>query len=137
MGTSSGLIAVAAAVIFVVVFITVAIRGGEKLMAERSSKLQGALPAEATILSYEQKPGGRDSKGRYSSIIFQLEVSMDGRPSYRTSACWKVYQMATPNVQIGGVVAVKVDALDGQLVYPNIQSVEYDWNQAQLEGPKA
>jgi hypothetical protein len=133
MSTTSGLIAVAVAVVFVVVFITVAIRGGEKIMAERAAQQQNTTPAQATILSYEQKGGGRDNQGRYSSIVFTLEVKPANGAAYQAVGYWKVYPMAAPNVQVGMTVPVKVNASDAQAVYPNLPSVEVDWAQAQIE----
>ena len=132
MSDTSGLIAVALAIVFVIVFVTVAIRGGEKIMAERAAKLGNVTPAQATILSYEEKGGGRDSKGRFSSIIFQLEVTSRGE-TYQARAFWKVYPMAVPNLQVGRTVPVNVSATDAQTVYPNLPSVEYDWAQEQIE----
>ena len=119
-------------IIFVVVFLTVAIRGGEKIMAERTAKLQNTKPAQATILSYEEKGGGRDNKGRFSSIVPRLQVKSAAGADYEVTTFWKVYPMATPNLQVGKTVAVKVDASNPQMVFPDLPSVEYDWMQAQI-----
>jgi len=120
----------------VVVFLTVAIRGGEKIMAERAAKLQNTQPAHATILSYEEKGGGRDNKGRFSSIVFRLQVKPAAGADYEVTTFWKVYPMAAPNLQVGKTVAVKVDASNPQMVFPDLPSVEYDWMQAQIEAAR-
>lgn len=134
MEISYNLLAVSCTILFTVIFITVAIRGGTKMMNERAAKLNQSVSAEARILSYEEKQGGRDNKGRYASIIFEVEVTpADKKPAYIASACWKVYPMGVPSVQVGKYVAVRVDAKDPQIIYPDLPSVEYDWMQAQIE----
>lgn len=134
MAISYEFLGVSCAFLFTVVFITVAVRGGTKMMNERTAKLANSFPAEARIISYEDRPGGRDNKGRYSSILFEIEVISDGKkPAYRTAVCWKVYPMGAPGVQPGNYVAVRVDAKDPHIVYPDLPSVEYDWMRTKIE----
>ena len=135
MTISYDFLGVSCAFIFTVIFLAVAIRGGTKMMHERAAKIAKSVPAEARIISYEQKSGGRDNKGRYSSILFQLEVTpAEKKLPYLARACWKVYPMGVPSVQVDKYVAVRVDAKDPHIVYPDLPSVEYDWAQAQIEG---
>jgi len=133
MSVSYETVGVLVAIIFVVVFLSVAIRGGEKMMAERAAKLLNTKPAQAVILSYEEKGGGRDGKGRFSSIVFQLEIKPSAGAEFQAKTFWKVYPMAVPNLQVGKTVPVKVGASNPQAVYPDLPSVEYDWMQAQIE----
>ena len=133
MTISYGFLGVSCAFLFTLVFITVAIRGGTKMMNERSTKIAKSFPAEARIISYEDRPGGRDNKGRYASVVFEIEVTPpDKKPSYRATVRWKVYPMGAPSVQADKYVAVRVDAADPQIVYPDLPSVEYDWMRAKI-----
>ena len=134
MTISYDLLGVSCAFLFTVIFLTVAIRGGIKMMNERAQKISKAFPAEARIISYEDRPGGRDNKGRYSSVIFEIEVTPAAhKPSYRATVCWKVYPMGAPSVQVDKYVAVRVDASNPQIIYPDLPSVEYDWMRAKIE----
>jgi hypothetical protein len=117
--------------------IWVAVRGGEKLIAERGAKLKNAIPAQARILAYQEKTGGRDMKGRFSGVVFTVEVNRPDRPPYQATTYWKVYPMATAQLQVGHAMAVKVDAGDPQVVYPDAPSVEYHWLLAQVERGRA
>ena len=45
--------------------------------------------------------------------------------------------MAVPQLQVGKTVAVKVDAADPQVVYPNVPSVEYNWSAATWQEKQA
>lgn len=134
MTISYEFLGVSCAFLFTVIFITVAIRGGTKMMNERAAKMAKSFPAEARIISYEDRPGGRDNKGRYSSVLFELEVTRaDKKPPYHTTVCWKVYPMGAPSVQVDKYVAVRVDESDPMIVYPDLPSVEYDWMRAKIE----
>ena len=134
MTISYEFLGVSCAFLFTVIFVTVAIRGGTKMMNERSAKMVKSVPAEARIISYEDRPGGRDNKGRYSSVVFEIEVTpADKRPPYLTTVCWKVYPMGAPSVQVDKYVAVRVDESDSMIVYPDLPSVEYDWMRAKIE----
>lgn len=114
-----------------VLFFVYAARRGENMMAEQTGRTQNGVAAEATILAYEEGFfGGRDNKGQFAGIRFDLEVNVAGRPSYPATTFWKVYPMAAPQLQVGKTVAVKVDAADPQIVYPNVPSVEYNWSAA-------
>jgi hypothetical protein len=134
MPISNELLSVSCAFLFTLLFLLVAIRGGTKMMKDRSERINKALPAEARIVSYEQRQGGRDNRGRYASIRFELEVTpADHKPPYTATSCWKVYPLGAPSVQPQKYVAVRVDAKDPQVIYPDLPSVEYDWLQAQIE----
>lgn len=134
MTISYEFLGVSCAFLFTVIFVTVAIRGGTKMMNERAAKLVKSVPAEARIISYQDRPGGRDNKGRYSSVLFEIEViPADNKPVYRTNVCWKVYPMGAPSVQADKCVAVRVDESDPMIVYPDLPSVEYDWMRAKIE----
>lgn len=134
MEISYNFLGVSCAFIFTVIFLAVAIRGGAKMMHERAAKIAKSVPAEARIVSYEQKAGGRDNKGRYSSILFQLEVTpAEKKLPYLACACWKVYPLGAPSVQVDKYVAVRVDAADPHIIYPDLPSVEYDWMRAKIE----
>lgn len=134
MPLSNEFLGVSCAFLFTLLLLGVAIRGGTKMMNERSAKIAKSVPAQARILSYVEKPGGRDNKGRYSNIVFELEVTPSNNPvSYRAATCWKVYPMGAPSVQAGNYVAVRVDGKDPQVIYPDLPSVEYDWMRAKIE----
>jgi hypothetical protein len=108
-----------------------AARQGQKMMAAQAGRTENGVAAEATILAYEEGFfGGQDNKGRFAGIRFNLDVTMPGKPSYPATTFWKVYPMAVPQLQVGKTVAVKVDAADPQVVYPNVPSVEYNWSAA-------
>jgi hypothetical protein len=114
-----------------ILFFVYAARRGEKMLAEQAGRTQTGVAAEATILAYEEGFfGGRDNKGRFAGIRFEMEVNLPGQPSYPATAFWKVYPMAVPQLQVGKTVAVKVDAADPQVIYPNVPSVEYNWSAA-------
>lgn len=114
-----------------ILFFVYAARRGEKMMAERAGRTENGVAAEATILVYEEGFfGGRDTKGRFAGIRFELEVNRPGQPPYPATTFWKVYPMAVSQLQVGQTVAVKVDAADPQIVYPNVPSVEYNWSAA-------
>jgi hypothetical protein len=123
-----------------ILFLVIAARRGEKMLAEQAARVKNSRPGQATILSYEEGVfGGRDSKGRFAGVRFGLEVTLPGQPPYQATTFWKVYPMAVPQLQVGKVVAVKVDATDPQIIYPDMPSVEYNssaaqWQQQQEKG---
>jgi hypothetical protein len=42
--------------------------------------------------------------------------------------------MGTPKVQEGKEVDVKIDAVDPNIVYPNISGVQYSWTGMMIQG---
>ena len=63
-------VAFGAAIIF---FLVIAARRGEKMLAEQAGRTENGVAAEATILAYEEGFfGGRDSKGRFAGVRFNL-----------------------------------------------------------------
>lgn len=117
----------------IVLFFMYAARSGEKILAERAEKLKRAKRAQAKILSYsEGNTRGTGSYGRYQGVYFRLEVTLPDRKVYEAKTYWEVYQMAVPQLQVGNIVNVKIDADDPQIIYPNMTSVEYGWLEAQL-----
>lgn len=115
-------------------FFWYAARQGEKMMGDRSGKLGRATPAQATITAYEEIGlSQKSTRGKRVAIRFTLNVEPTGKPPYTTTSCWDVLPMGIPQVQVGKTVAVKIDADDPKVVYPDIPSVDYSWTGAILE----
>jgi hypothetical protein len=118
----------------VILFLAIAAKRGEKMLAEQAARVKDAQPAQAKILRYEEGVfGGRDSQGRFAGVRFELEVTFPGQPPYQATTFWKVYPMAVPQLQVGKLVAVKVDAADPQIIYPDLPSVAYNPSAAQWQ----
>jgi len=121
-------------VLGVFLFFWYAARQGEKMMVDRSGKLERAIPAQATITAYQEIGlSQKSNQGKRIAIRFTLDVESAGKAPYSTTSCWDVLPMAIPQVQVGKTVAVKIDADDPMVVYPDIPSVDYSWTGEILE----
>ncbi len=121
-------------VLAVVIFFVWATKSGGKLIKEREEKISRAEAGKAKILGYKTVGFmGRGAQGQFHANRFDLEVSNAYKSPYKAVAMWNVYEMAIPTVQIGKEVDVKIDADDPQIIYPNLQGVEYSWSAAIIE----
>ena len=121
-------------VLAVVIFFVWALKSGGKLIKEREEKISRAQAGKAKILGYKILGFmGRGAQGQFHANKFDLEVSSAFKAAYKTETVWNVYEMAIPTVQIGKEVDVKIDTDDPQVVYPNLQGVEYSWSAAIIE----
>jgi len=121
---------IGAAVVSVVLFVRMGIRGSAKTIKLRAEKLGKAAKAKAMILSYREHRGGRTIRGRFTEAIVRLRVQPEQGENYETEAHWCVYRMAVPFLRPGQEVDVKIDADDPSVVYPDLHSVEYYWKKS-------
>ncbi len=75
-----------------------------------------AVWAWAKVLSSSQ---GAVNSFRMARVEMQLEVHMPGTPAYQAKTTWLVEQDSLAAVQEGKEIALKVDPLGTQYVYPN------------------
>jgi hypothetical protein len=81
-----------------------------------TTRQERAVWAWAKILSASQ---GAVNTFRMARVEMELEVHMPGTPAYQAKATWLVEQDALASVEEGKEIALKVDPLGPQHVYPN------------------
>ena len=99
------------------------------ILAEREAKIKNGIAAQARIVSYKETPSPSvGSNGQVPVIRLTLEINLPNAAPYQTETWWLVHPMAALQLQVGKIVAVRVNAKDRTVIYPdNIASVEYDW----------
>ena len=80
------------------------------------TRQERAVWAWAKILAASQGPV---NTFRMARVEMKLEVHMPGTPAYQAQTTWLVEQDALPAVETGKEIALKVDPLGPQHVYPN------------------
>jgi hypothetical protein len=81
-----------------------------------TTRQERAVWAWAKILSASQ---GELNTFRMARVEMELEVHMPGTPAYQAKATWLVEQDALASMEEGKEIALKVDPLGPQRVYPN------------------
>ena len=81
-----------------------------------TTRQERAVWAWAKILSSSQ---GAVNTFRMARVEMELEVHMPGTPAYQAKASWLVEQDALAAMEEGKEIALKVDPLGPQHVYPN------------------
>jgi hypothetical protein len=106
-------------------------KSGGKLINERNKKLKKAEAGKAKVLAFKSVGfRGTGEQGEFQAYTFSLEVSSAYKAPYNTDTVWNVYPMGAPKVQVGAEVNVKIDADDPDIVYPDVDAVEYSWSAA-------
>jgi hypothetical protein len=124
-----------AVILAIIVFFVYASKSGAKLLKEREEKIARGEKGVAKIIEFDAAGiSGTGTGGHYQGYKFTLEVSIDFKAPYRTKVVWEVYPMGTPKVQEGKEVDVKIDAVDPNIVYPNISGVQYSWTGMMIQG---
>ena len=80
------------------------------------TRQERAVWAWAKILAASQGPV---NTFRMARVEMKLEVHMPGTPAYQAQTTWLVEQEALAAVETGKEIALKVDPLGPQHVYPN------------------
>ena len=106
-------------------------RGGGQVAPRDESRLQRAFPYQGMIVGFEEIGDGRDTRGAFRAIDFAFEILPPGESAYQTRTSWKVYGRRNPELQLGRTVAIRVDAADPLILYPDLPGVEYHWARAQ------
>ena len=81
-----------------------------------TTRQERAVWAWAKILSSSQ---GAVNTFRMARVEMELEIHMPGSPAYQAKATWLVEQDALAAMEEGKEIALKVDPLGPQHVYPN------------------
>jgi hypothetical protein len=81
-----------------------------------TTRQERAVWAWAKVLSSSQ---GEVNTFRMARVEMKLEVHMPGSPAYQAKATWLVEQESLASVEEGKEIALKVDPLGPQYVYPN------------------
>ena len=81
-----------------------------------TTRQERAVWAWAKILSSSQ---GAVNTFRMARVEMELEVHMPGTPAYQVDATWLVEQDALASMEAGKEIALKVDPLGPQHVFPN------------------
>jgi hypothetical protein len=81
-----------------------------------SIRQEKAVWAWAKIISSDQ---GAVNTFRMAHVEMKLEVHMPGTPPYQVSVTWLVEQDALASMEEGKEIALKVDPLGPQHVFPN------------------
>lgn len=91
-------------------------RKPKKNRDDPTTRQERAVWAWAKILSSSQGPV---NTFRMARVEMNLEVHMPGTPAYQAKTTWLVEQDALASVEEGKEIALKVDPLGPQYVYPN------------------
>lgn len=81
-----------------------------------TTRQERAVWAWAKILSSSK---GALNSFRMARVEMKLEVHMPGTPAYQASAIWLVEQDALASIEEGKEIALKVDPLGPQHIFPN------------------
>lgn len=98
-------------------------RRGEKIEVERKARLARARPAKATVVQI----GKSASRSRNTEAVvkLRLEVRPPDAEAYAVTTAWQVPLANMSQLQQGQTVAVKIDADDSQIIYPNVSWAEF------------
>ena len=91
-------------------------RKSKKAKDDPATRLDRAVWAWAKVLSSSQGPV---NTFRMARVEMQLEVHMPGTPPYQAKTTWLVEQDALASIEVGKEIALKVDPLGPQYIYPN------------------
>jgi hypothetical protein len=83
---------------------------------DHRTRQERAVWAWATVVTSASRPVNAVGMAR---VEMQLDVHMPGTPAYRATTTWMVEEEALAFVQQGKEIALKVDPLGLQYVYPN------------------
>jgi hypothetical protein len=117
----------------IILFFMYASKSGAKLLKVREERMARAERGRAKIIGFGAAGiSGTGSGGRYQGYKFTLEVSSEYKAPYRATVIWEVYPMGAPKVQEGMDVEVKIDTEDPEIIYPNVNGVQFSWNGAMM-----
>jgi len=118
MTNNIGLIVPVLTIIFIVWYFlrTRRQRKAKTAKDDPTTRQERAVWAWAKILSSSQ---GAVNTFRMARVEMELEVHMPGTPAYQAKARWLVEQDALAAMEEGKEIALKVDPLGPQHVYPN------------------
>jgi hypothetical protein len=91
-------------------------RKSKKAKEDPTTRQERAVWAWAKILSSSQEAV---NTFRMARVEMKLEVHMPGTPAYQANATWLIEQDSLASVEEGKEIALKVDPLGPQHVYPN------------------
>ncbi|MEO8514402.1 MAG: hypothetical protein ABI543_12650 [Ignavibacteria bacterium] len=104
------------------------VKGGEKMKAERTRRLENAENGKAKVISSSPIGlAGTGAGGEYQALEFTLEVSNQYKAAYTAKSIWEVYPMGAPKVQTGMEINVKIDAEDNNIIYPVADGIAFSW----------
>ena len=113
----------------IILFFMYASKSGAKMLKEREQRIARAERGKAKIIGFAAAGiGGTGTGGKYQGYNFTLEVSNEYKAPYRAKVIWEVNTMGAPLVQEGMEVDVKIDAEDPNIIYPNVNGVQFSWN---------
>jgi hypothetical protein len=98
-------------------------RRGKRLLAEQNARLARSQPAQAKVIQI-----GKSVTQEENGIVvvkLRVEVAPSGKPAYQATTVWEIQQGSLSQIQPGQSVAVKVDADDTQIIYPNVGWAEF------------
>jgi hypothetical protein len=98
-------------------------RQGKRILEEQNARLARSQPAQAKVLEI----GKSIAQVRNGTTIVKLriEVMPANTDTYPVTTVWEIQQAALSQIQPGQYVAVKIDADDNQIIYPNVGWAEF------------
>ncbi len=98
-------------------------RQGKRGVAEQEARLARSRSARARVLQI----GKSVAQVRNGTVIVKLrvEVMPDGADAYPVTTVWEVQQASLPQLQSPQGVAVKIDADDAQMIFPDVSWAEF------------
>lgn len=103
------------------------IRQGEEVMRkakEHKDRYAKAVWAGATVVTVDKPKMDRYGM-RQLKVRLRLEVEIQGGETYPAKTTWLVEESVMPQIVPGAGVSIKIDAEDPELIYPNMNGVEY------------
>ena len=111
-------------------FLYYASKSGKKMIKLQKDRLKRAVNAKAIVIS--QTPlgnRGTNDFGQYQCVKLKLEVWNDTIKAYQVFTYWNTGTLASPYIEIGKEIKVKIDADNPNIIFPsNIPSVEYSFS---------
>lgn len=113
---------------------------GKRVLAEDQARLARSRTAQAKVLQIGKSV---TQEGNSTVVVkLRLEVMPPGAAVYGATTVWEVQQGSVSQIQPERLVAVKIDAEDTQIVYPNVGWAEFSkiywraWVKEKQEGRK-
>lgn len=102
------------------------LRGMRRVAALKREAIDSALPATARVIEIDQQ--GATGSGGKLLITLTLDVQPGSGETYRASTRWFVQEIAVPRIQPGQEIAVRINAMYPDRIYPGEDWAEFaDW----------
>jgi hypothetical protein len=111
----AGIIGIAAVFIFI-------IRGSVRRSREIERRSKDGIPATAVIVNSESFADKQSSR---LTVQLTLDVQPPAGSVYRSTTGWSVDYLSAAQLQPGQSIAVRIDADDASIIYPDVSWAKY------------